>query len=107
MTCTIDKEPARYQAVCGDCAWHTPWLRNANQAAHFGDQHEAVCPNPPPPRNGALAECGCWCYASPGSEAGRTRDKCPIHGDVLLVKMNMPEPKGEKHGHLWTEGEDR
>lgn len=88
----VRTEPASHQAVCATCGWHTVPLVNEKRAKTFAEQHREVCPNPPPPRNGALLDCGCWCYAMPGTVAGQSIEQCPEHGSAGVVACNVPAP---------------
>jgi len=96
----------RFQARCERCGWHSYPVQFAKQAELWDEAHAPVCPNPKPPRSGALAECGCWSHAAPGMAAGESYDTCPLHGRTLLVRMNVPEPVGEATSLQWTRGSD-
>ena len=92
-----------HQGRCDRCGWHTWPLEREKEAEGLVKLHDKACPNPMPPRNGALMDCGCWNNASPGSCVGETREKCPVHGDALMVEANVPEPEGTRHGNIWTQ----
>lgn len=92
----------RFQADCDNCGWHTREADQKHWVVRMVEQHKRVCPNPDPLRNGALMECGCWNYAPAGASVGFV-EGCPVHGSVEAVTMNVPEPDGQSHGHLWTE----
>ena len=44
-------------------------------------------------RNGVVTACGCWYYAHPGIVSGNTRAVCPKHGETVIDRCNIQEPK--------------
>lgn len=95
----------RHQADCDRCGWHTREAdgdRGKQWVEYMVAEHEKSCPNPPPPRCGALMKCGCWYYALPGDEAGRTKAECPLHGLVVAIKMNVDAPPHDPRTGLWV-----
>jgi hypothetical protein len=103
VSSTVDRVPASSQARCDRCGWHSYPIQNEPTVKRWAEQHDEVCPNPPPPRNGALMDCGCWNNAVAGSTVGETRALCPTHYVLaLMVKANVDEPDGIRVGNVWT-----